>query len=182
MKITVVSLLCALVFALPVLAKPQLVKTFTPGPKGTVLLFVASGCPCMDSHRLIVQSLLKELQGSGINFYCIFSNEGETRILAEHCFNQIGWDTPYILDSQGKLADKYGATNTPQAIVLDAMRDVVFTGPIDDSSRNLGRVTQAYLQDALHDIMTGRAVQLSHVQPTGCWIVTKNGVKMAAGL
>ena len=178
MNRTLTIIMCGLLLALPVQAAPKAVKNFTPGARGTVLLFVASGCPCMDAHRLMVKSLLSKSQNTGINFYCIFSNEGESRVLIDHFFNQIGWDMPYIVDASGKLADRYNATHTPEAIVLDPALQMVFRGPIDDSSRNLGRVTQAYLQDALHDIQTGQPVRVADVQPTGCWIVTKNGIRL----
>jgi hypothetical protein len=162
-----------ILFTTALSAKPQLVKRITPGPRGTVILFVASMCPCMDAHRAMIRTLTEELQGQGINFVCVFSNAGETRDLAENMFRQIGWDMPYILDSRGTLAEKYGATNTPQAIVLDQFQQMVFRGPIDDSSKNLGRITQPYLKNALADLMAGQSVQVAEVAPTGCWIVSR---------
>ncbi len=173
MKKFIAILLCTACIALPGFAKPQLVKKFTPGTQGTVLLFVASMCPCTDAHRIMVKNLMNEMQNRDITFTCVFSNEGETRVLAEHFFKQIEWDMPYVLDSKGKLAIQYGATNTPQAIVLDGLQQMVYRGPIDDSNRNLGRVKNAYLQNALHDVVAGQPVQMAEVTPTGCWIVRR---------
>jgi hypothetical protein len=181
-KLISILLIGAAFTSVPAISAPRAVKNFTPGTRATVLLFVASMCPCTDAHREMVRNLVAEAEGSGINFYCVFSNQGETRSLVDHFFKQIGWDMPFVLDSQGKLADRFGATNTPEAVVLDAMQQVVFRGPIDDSNRNLGRVTKPYLKDALNDVRAGQAVQVAEVQPTGCYIVTKNGVKMPAGL
>ncbi len=173
MRRSLITLLGVVLIATSSFAKPQLVKRITPGTRGTVVLFVASMCPCMDAHRLMIKSLTESLQDQSINFICVFSNAGETRDLAEYMFKQVGWDMPYILDSRGTLAEKYGATNTPQAIVLDAFQQVVYRGPIDDSSKNLGRVTQAYLKNALNDLLAGQPVQLAEVAPTGCWIVRR---------
>ena len=163
--------LCVVQIVMPLYAKPKLVKRYEPGARGTVLLFVASMCPCTDAHREMVKRLVADAYPRGVEFYCVFSNEGETRVLAEHFFRQLGWDMPYVLDGRGKLAQQYGATNTPQAIVLEGMTQMVYRGPIDDSNRNLGRVTKPYLQNALADVIEGRAVQVAEVPPTGCWIV-----------
>jgi len=173
MKKIILLIISVLLVAAPLSAKPQLVKRYEPGARGTVLLFVASMCPCTDAHREMVKRLMADTESRGVDFYCVFSNAGETRDLAEHFFRQLGWDMPYLLDGRGKLAQQFGATNTPQAIVLDGMQQMVYRGPIDDSNRNFGRITKPYLQNALADVIDGRPVQIAEVPPTGCWIVSR---------
>ncbi|OGC90342.1 MAG: hypothetical protein A2142_03120 [candidate division Zixibacteria bacterium RBG_16_48_11] len=153
-------------------AKPQRAKTIIPGKKGTVLIFVASLCPCTDAHRIMIDNLVEETSPKGFNFYSVFSNIGETEERAEYFFRNIGWKMPYYLDSDGKLAEKYKASRTPQTVVLNPRGDVLFNGPIDDANVNQGRVENPFLKNTLVDILANKAVRNPLVPPLGgCWIV-----------
>jgi hypothetical protein len=169
-----VAILLALLSATLVLArqKPERAKGIIPGSKGTVLIFVASLCPCTDAHRIMVDNLLEKTGPKGIRFYAVFSNLGETEERAEYFYRNIGWDMPYYLDTDGEVAKEYKATRTPQTVTLSPKGKVLFNGPIDDANLNQGRVEHAYLKDALEDIIAGKRVRNPEVPPLGgCWIV-----------
>jgi hypothetical protein len=174
-------LLLSLALTVAGFAKPVQVKRITPGSSGTVLLFVSSQCPCTDAHRGIVNRLLDTARPQGITFYCIFSNAGETPELVNYFFRNIGWDMPYLLDLNEKLADRYHATNTPEAMVLGTDGALLFRGPIDDSAKNQGRVDRAYLPEAIDDVLAGRAIRSPEIPPAGCWIVRRSEMKTASG-
>lgn len=152
-------------------APPKQVRSFSPGTKGTVLIFVSSLCPCTDAHRQMVESLLNQTKTKGIKFYLVFSNKGESTDFIEYFYRSINWDIPYILDTSGILLNKYKATHTPQAFVLSPQKKILYRGPIDDSNLNQGRVDKPYLKNALEDVLAGRAITSSEVAGTGCWIV-----------
>jgi hypothetical protein len=153
-------------------AKPQRAKTVVPGKKGAVLIFVASLCPCTDAHRIMIDNLVEENGPKGLNFYSVFSNIGETEERAEYFFRNIGWNMPYYLDSDGKLAQKYKASRTPQTVVLNPRGQILFNGPIDDANVNQGRVENPFLKNALLDILADKTVRNPLVPPLGgCWIV-----------
>ncbi|MCI0531966.1 MAG: redoxin domain-containing protein [candidate division Zixibacteria bacterium] len=152
--------------------QPKEVKSAVPGQKGTVLLFVASLCPCTDAHRIMVDQLVEKYAPGEFRFYAVFPNLGENQERAEYFFRQIKWDMNFIIDATGKLAQRYKATRTPQAVVLNPKGKVLFNGPIDDANLNQGRVDHAYLKDALGDIRAGKTVKEKEVPPLGgCWIV-----------
>jgi|SRR3990170_3936309 len=152
--------------------KPHRAKSIIPGSKGAVLIFVASLCPCTDAHRVMVDNLLEQAGPEGIKFYAVFSNLGETEERAEYFYRNLGWKMPYYLDSDGELAKRYKATRTPQTVALDRAKKTLYTGPIDDSNLHQGRVENAYLKNALEDILAGRPVRHPEVsQMGGCWIV-----------
>ena len=153
-------------------SQPKKAKSIDPGEKGSVLLFVASLCPCTDAHRIMVHRLVEKYAPDKFEFYAVFSNLGENSERAEYFFRQIKWDMNYIIDTKGKLAQRYKATRTPQAVVLNPKGKVLFNGPIDDANLNQGRVDHAYLKDALGDIRAGKTVKEKEVPPLGgCWIV-----------
>jgi hypothetical protein len=119
----------------------------------------------------MVEGLLNQNKTKGIKFYLVFSNKGESADFIEYFYRSINWDIPYILDTAGILLNKYKATHTPQAFVLNSKKEVVYKGPIDDSNLNQGRVDNPYLKNALADVLAGRAVKTPEVAGTGCWIV-----------
>lgn len=148
-----------------------------PGSRGTVLIFVSSMCPCTDQHKLEVRQLVSLTRSRGIGYYCVFSNIVESDARVGQFFKNVGWDMPYILDAEGTMAKRFGATHTPQVIVLNQEGKPVFRGPIDDSSRNLGRIEHAYLRDSVNRLLEGKDDTFVEVPPLGCWLVTVDDLK-----
>jgi hypothetical protein len=170
-KIFLIAILTLFLIAMNLEAKPRQAYSIVPGKIGTVLFFVSSKCPCTDQHRLMVIDLLEKTRGQGIEYYCVFSNPKESSITADYFFRNIGWDMPYVIDTKGLLADKYAATHTPQTILMTRNGQVVYRGPIDDSSQNQGRVLHAYVKDKIEQMIAGEQVQFAEIPPLGCWIV-----------
>lgn len=150
---------------------------YVPGSRGTVLIFVSSMCPCTDQHKLEVRQLVSVTRSRGIGYYCIFSNIIENDARIAQFFKNVGWDMPYVLDGEGKLAKRFGASHTPQVIVLDQEGAPVYRGPIDDSSKNLGRIEHAYLRDSVNRILDDNDASFLEVPPLGCWLVTADDLK-----
>jgi peroxiredoxin len=145
------------------------------GPKGTVVVFVAGGCPTVRAY----ESRLIDLQGSssatGITVIAVNANnaslsppdtvEEMSKRAKDHAFN-----FPYLKDEGGTMARRLGAICTPHAFLFNSEREVVYSGRIDDS--RLGdRITSRDLQDAVADLSAGREVRVRQTEPFGCSIV-----------
>lgn len=141
-----------------------------PNSKATVLIFVGSHCPCSDPHRQSVSSLVQKYEESGVKFYAIFSNKGETKELAERFMRNSGWNFSPILDSNGKWMKKYGAKLTPEVFLLDAKETVAYHGAIDDSVLNVGQIQHPYLQTALEQLLSGQKIFPKETKAYGCYI------------
>jgi peroxiredoxin len=79
--------------------------------------------------------------------------------------------TAVLLDPDGKVGRAYGARTTPHMFVVDARGIVVYAGGIDDRpSTDLADVATAknYVQAALDETLTGKAVTTPTSQPYGC--------------
>jgi hypothetical protein len=151
-------------------------KDIVFGKRGTVLIFVSSMCPCTDQHRLLVKKLVETTRSSGVSYYCVFSNASETESKVQMFYRNIGWEMPYLLDSEGFLARKYKASHTPQVIAFNSQKQIIYRGPIDDSSQNQGRVLHPYLPDQVDLMLSGNPTDLVEVPPLGCWLVTKDDI------
>jgi len=137
----------------------------------TVLIFVASRCPCAEPHRLLVQSMVHNYGGQGVKFYAVFSNKGETKELAKRFMRQTGWEFPWIIDRDGKIMSQFGAKLTPEAILTDSKNRIVYRGAIDDSVPNLGQIKNPYLKTALVQLFEGKQVEPKSTPPYGCYII-----------
>jgi hypothetical protein len=76
---------------------------------------------------------------------------------------------PTILDPAGVRARRYGATLTPEAVVLDAKGALRYRGRIDSSS-DTAKVRSRDLADALTAVVSGRPVAKTRTAAFGCAI------------
>ena len=76
---------------------------------------------------------------------------------------------PILKDWRNTVADRYGATLTPEAVVLDSGGASRYQGAIDDA-RNPARVKVRAVQTAVEDLLAGRAVSVKPIRAFGCAI------------
>jgi len=76
----------------------------------------------------------------------------------------------YLHDaSKQQVAKSYGATYTPEFIVLDKERKVVYLGAMDDSPDGK-KVTKKYVEDAVAAALAGKAPATTETPAVGCVI------------
>lgn len=146
----------------------------TLGPRATILIFVASHCPCTDAHRQHVDRLIDQHAGNGVRFYTIFANGDETPDRIAHMMKGLGWAATPVHDRDGTLLAALGAKTTPHAFVLDAKGTLVYEGAIDDSVPNMGQILHPYLRTAVEQLLAGHLVEPAHTSPYGCYILRKD--------
>ncbi len=83
---------------------------------------------------------------------------------------------PVLLDSEGSVAEKLGATHTPSAFVLDGGAVLRYKGALDNNKKSGENGRIPYVTDALDSILSGRAVSVPETRPVGCSIkLSKSG-------
>ncbi|MBL8851645.1 MAG: thioredoxin family protein [Planctomycetaceae bacterium] len=75
----------------------------------------------------------------------------------------------YLFDASQQIAKDYGAQNTPEVILLDRDRKVVYMGALDDSI-DATKVEKKYLDAAVDAVLAGNAPETSETLPQGCRI------------
>ncbi len=110
------------------------------GEKGTVVVFICNHCPYVKAiiDRLVRDA--KELQGMGIGFVAISSNDAEQypedsfermkAFAAEH-----GFPFPYLYDEDQSVARRYGAVCTPDFFGFNADDELQYRGRLDSSGK-----------------------------------------------
>jgi thioredoxin-related protein len=76
----------------------------------------------------------------------------------------------YVLDSNHKLADAFGARTTPHVFLFDKEMKLVYQGAIDDNVDRKKEVKFPYLQTALNSMSKNEEIRVKETKPVGCSI------------
>lgn len=156
-------------FTLPdVDGKDQSLKSLK-GKNGSVLVFVAVQCPVSNAYNERMEKLSQDFKSRGISVIGINSNVSEAadEIKAHAIANKLTF--PILKDPGNKIADRLGASKTPEAYVLDANNKLVYHGRIDNS-RDAAGVNSSELRDALDALLNGKPVEKTTAMAFGCTI------------
>ena len=81
-----------------------------------------------------------------------------------------GYNLPYVLDKNHRLADAFGASRTPHVYLFNAEDKLVYVGAIDDNANSAADVEVFYVEDAIEQLSAGQAITRSSTKSIGCTI------------
>src|SRR6266436_1080298 len=139
------------------------------GKNGAVLIFIATRCPVSNGYNQRMQALARDYQARGINVIGINSNVTEPASEVKSHAAEKHLTFTILKDDGNKIADRFGASKTPEAYVLDANNKLVYHGRIDNSLKVEG-VTANDLRDALNELLAGKQVSKTGGAAFGCTI------------
>ena len=139
------------------------------GKNGTVLLFIAVQCPVSNAYNERMEKLAADYKAKGIAVIGINSNVAEDAVAVKAHAADHKLSFPILKDPGNKIADRLGATVTPEAYFLDANNKLLYHGRIDNS-RNAAQVESSDLRNALDAAVAGKAVEKTEAKAFGCSI------------
>lgn len=139
------------------------------GAKGAVILFVATKCPVSNAYNDRMERLAQDYKAKGISVIGINSNNTEPAAEVKSHAAEKGLTFPILKDDGNKIADRLGATRTPEAYVLDASSKLVYHGRIDNSQKTEA-ITSNDLREALDEMLAGKQVSKTGGAAFGCSI------------
>lgn len=139
------------------------------GKNGTVLLFIAVQCPVSNAYNERMEKLAQEYTAKGISVIGINSNVAEDAATVKAHAGKNKLSFTILKDPGNKIADKLGATVTPEAYLLDGSNKLVYHGRIDNS-RNAAQIETHDLRNAIDAILAGKAVEKTEAKAFGCGI------------
>jgi len=139
------------------------------GKKGTVVIYIATKCPVSNAYNDRMEKLAQDYKAKGINVIGINSNSTEPSAEVKAHAAEKHLTFAILKDEGNKIADRWGATRTPEVYVLDASMKLVYHGRIDNSQKVEG-VTSNDVRDALDEMLAGKPVTKTGGAAFGCTI------------
>ena len=156
-------------FTLPDVNGPDRSLQSLAGKNGTVLLFIAVQCPVSNAYNERMEQLAQDYKAKGINVVGINSNVAEDASAVKSHAAEHKLSFPILKDPGNKIADKLGASVTPEAYFIDAKSKLLYHGRIDNS-RNAAQVESSDLRNALEQALSGKPVEKTEAKAFGCSI------------
>jgi len=142
------------------------------GEKGTVLVFLSAQCPVVKGYNERINEIANAYKAKGINFVGINSNATESLDWVKSNASEVGYKFPVLIDKGAILADKLGATVTPEVFYFDTKNVLLYHGAIDND-RSGKSITEGYLKAAFDASLTGKKIERTSANAFGCSIKKK---------
>ncbi len=138
------------------------------GKNGAVVMFLSAQCPVVKGYIERINAVAADYKAKGITFIGINSNATEDFAWVKSDGDQ-NFKFPMLIDKGNKLADKLGATVTPEAYYVDAKNVLLYHGAIDND-RSGKNITDTYLRAAFDQSLAGEKVVNTKKNAFGCTI------------
>ncbi|MGN6506200.1 MAG: thioredoxin family protein [Tepidisphaeraceae bacterium] len=147
--------------------------------KTVVLEWFNDGCPFVRKHYKTgaMNTLAKKYEAKGVVWLAINSTSSASIESNARAAKKMSIDRPILDDSSGTVGHAYGATNTPDMVVIDPAGKVVYKGAIDSvPSADPDDIAGAknFVAQALDEVLAGKPVTQSQTKPYGCTVKYKD--------
>ena len=153
--------------------------------KYVVLEWTNPGCPFVRKHYDSgnMQKLQAEYTKKGVVWLAVDSSAPGAQGYLQGADAKKAKEGDYrsvsalLLDGDGKVGHLYGATNTPDMIIINPEGKVVYTGAIDSiPSPDKGDIAKAtnYVATGLDDALAGKPISKAVSKPYGCSVKYKD--------
>lgn len=138
------------------------------GENGAVVMFLSAQCPVVKGYIERINAVAADYKAKGITFIGINSNATEDFAWVKSDGDQ-NFKFVMLIDKGNKLADKLGATVTPEAYYVDARNTLLYHGAIDND-RSGKAITDQYLRTAFDSSLAGKKIERTKANAFGCTI------------
>lgn len=149
---------------------------------GLLVIFSCNTCPFVvggdgsEGWEGRYSTVMQNAQKNGVGMVLVNSNEAKRSKgdnlddmkarATEHGFSSCN----YVLDVNSELANAFYARTTPHVYLFDKNMKLVYKGSIDDNVDNSKKVAEPYLNNALSNLASGKAINPAETKPVGCSI------------
>ncbi|HSY77169.1 MAG TPA: thioredoxin family protein, partial [Bacteroidia bacterium] len=144
--------------------------------KGFIVVFTCNHCPFAKAYEDRIIALNTKYKSQGYPVIAI--NPNDTNIVAEDSYTNMqlraktkSYSFPYLIDITQSVAKTYGAKSTPHVFVLQKSGSdlmVKYIGAIDDNSDDATAVKEKYVENAVDELIAGKAVTKTSTKAIGC--------------
>lgn len=131
--------------------------------QGVGLVFIGNQCPCVQGYLERLKQLQTDFQDQGFTLIAINANdttedaaEGLDSMKAFAQTHQLNF--PYLRDVTQEIAQGFGATQTPEAFLIDQQGKLRYWGAIDDSPEAAPGVRNPHFRTAVSQLLNGESI------------------------
>lgn len=139
-----------------------------------VLFFIRTDCPIANRYAPEIKRLAASFADRNVVSALIYPDPREAVATIQQHRTDYGYAVPSFRDVKGTLTQAVGARVTPEAVLLDRQRQVVYRGRIDNWYADFGQArpkpTEHDLENAVNSLLAGQAIHPSETKAVGCYI------------
>lgn len=143
------------------------------GKKAVAVIFIATRCPYSNAFNEVMAKLARDYEAKGVAFVGINSNKTEPAAdVAGHARSN-NFSFPVLKDDGNVIADRLGATVTPEVFLLDSTWSVRYHGALGNSASpttKAAEATDAEIRPAIEALLAGAPVARAETKAFGCTI------------
>ncbi len=147
--------------------------------KGLVVMFSCNTCPWVVKNQSRTKEIMQYAKKNGLGVIIVNSNEdmrdGDDSYEAMKSYAaEQGYKWSYVVDTDSKIANAFGATRTPENFLFNGEGTLVYHGAIDDNPNDAAGVKRKHLQEAINEMTAGKEVTVKETRSSGCSIKRKS--------
>lgn len=131
------------------------------------LIFWSSESPLVKAYENRMIRLFSDFALKGVQFFGVASNVNETKDEIQRVAADRKIPFPILFDEGAKIADYFGAEETPEVFILDREGRLVYHGGIDNESWANHRPTKHYVHDILDALVSGAVPSIRETKVYG---------------
>ena len=140
----------------------------------TVYIFLSEDCPICRYYVHDINQLYSEFESTEINIIGVFPNFSSKPEKIKSFVEDYELSIPTQTDYFKKISTQLGATKTPEVIIINSSKEILYKGRIDNAYASLGKrrrvVTDHNLKDILTTLQNGSQIQYTEQETIGCYI------------
>ena len=145
--------------------------------KGYIVVFTCNTCPYAKAYESRIIDLNTKYAPLGYPVVAINPNDASKVPGDSYAAMQTKkYAFPYLQDESQQVAKTFGATRTPHLYILTRQGSdfvVSYIGAIDDNSEDASLVKTKYVENAMTEIIAGKAPSTNSTKAIGCTIKWK---------
>lgn len=143
------------------------------GKKAVAVIFIATQCPYSNAFNHVMANLAREYAGRGVAIVGINANKTEPAAEVAGHARTYGLDFTILKDEGSVIADRLGASVTPEVFLLDSDWTLRYHGALGNSAQpttNPEKASDAEFRPALDAVLSGTTVERAETKAFGCTI------------
>jgi peroxiredoxin len=137
------------------------------------VVFMCNHCPYVQMYLERMKQIQTNFQNQSFTLIGINAND-DSRYPDDSFENMKGFaaqhqlNFPYLRDVTQDVAQGFGAERTPEVFLLNQQGILCYGGAIDDNAQDSSGVRLHYLQDAIAQLLAGKAIASPSTSSIGC--------------